>query len=91
MKEKVLILNTKRASFTKNGETVEFTSTTIARLVEPTSNFVGYVLEEISGKAQDFDTISKYVNKLVNIEFDLKKVDRKNYRCKLTKIEDITL
>ena len=91
MKEKVLILNTKKASFMKDGEKVEFTSTTIGRLAEESANFSGYILEEITGKSSDFDIIRKFVNKIANVEYELKKVDRKNYRCKLTKIEEITL
>lgn len=91
--EKVLILNASRNNFTndKTGEVITYSNTTIAHWVEESENFLGYVLEEITGKIEDYQILRKYVGKVVNVELIYKKVDKKNYRAKISKIEEITL
>lgn len=89
---KALIINTKRGSFTdRDGSVVSFTSSTIGRMTDQSENFSGYLIEEITGNVKDYDIIKNYVNKVVEVDLDFRKVDKKNYRAKLLKINGITL
>lgn len=90
---KVLVLNTKKGEFPseKTGEMISFTTTTIGRIAEESPNFSGYVIEEITGKVQDFETLKKYVGKMVEVDIDYRKVDKKNYRAKLISIDGLPL
>ena len=78
--EKVLILNTSRTSFSnkETGEVVAYSTTTIGRRVQESENFCGYLLEEITGKVEDYNAIKRYVDKLVDVDIIYKKVDKKN-------------
>ena len=87
---KVLVLNCSRDTFKDDkGNVVAYSKTTLGHIAE--QSFFGYVLEELTGKIEDFNVIKNYVGKTVNVELIYKKVDRKNYRAKIEKIEDITL
>lgn len=90
---KALVVNTKKGSFEnkETGEVVEFSTTTLGHIAEDSDNFSGYILEEITGKASDFEIIKSYTNKIVEIDMEYKKIDRKNYRAKLKKIADVQL
>ena len=89
---KALVLNCSRDTFKDDkGNVVAYSKTTLGHIAEQSDNFFGYVLEELTGKIEDFNVIKNYVGKTVNVELIYKKVDRKNYRAKIEKIEDITL
>lgn len=89
---KALVLNCSRDSFKDDkGNIVAYCKTTLGHIAEQSENFTGYLLEEITGKIEDFNIIKNYVGKTVTLEMIYKKVDRKNYRAKIEKIEDITL
>lgn len=89
---KVLVLNCSRDTFKDDkGNTVAYCKTTLGHLGEQSENFVGYLLEELTGKIEDFNVIKNFVGKNVNVELVYKKVDRKNYRAKIEKIEEIIL
>ncbi len=91
--EKVLVLNTSKHEFTndKTGELVSYCVTTIGHQATEDSNFIGYLLEEITGKVENYNIIKKYVGKICNVELLYKKVDKKNYRAKFSSIENDTL
>ena len=89
---KALVLNCSRDTFKDDkGNTVAYTKTTLGHIAEQSDNFLGYLLEEFTGKVEDYNVIKNYVGKTVNVDLIYKKVDRKNYRAKIEKIEDITL
>jgi len=89
---KALIINTKKGTFKdKDGNIIAFTSSTIGRMAEQSENFTGYLIEEITGGVQDYDVIKNYVNKVVEVDIDYKKVDKKNYRAKLARVNEIIL
>lgn len=90
---KVLILNTKKGEFPseKTGAMISFSTTTIGRVSEESPTFSGYIIEEITGKAQDFDTLKKYVGKMVEVDIEYRKVDKKNYRAKMISIDGLPL
>lgn len=89
---KALVLNCSRDTFKDDkGNIVAYCKTTLGNIADQTDNFFGYVLEEFTGKIEDFNIIKNYVGKTVNVELIYKRVDRKNYRAKIEKIEDITL
>ena len=91
-KLKALVLNCSRDTFKDDkGNIVAYTKTTLGHIAEQSENFVGYLLEEITGKIEDYNVIKNYVGKTVNVDLIYKKVDRKNYRAKMEKREDITL
>lgn len=92
MKEKVLVLNCSRDTFKDDkGNIVAYSKVTLGHTAEQSDNFAGFVLEEITGKVDDYKVIKDFVGKTVNVELVYKKVDRKNYRAKIEKIEEITL
>lgn len=89
---KALVLNCSRDTFKDDkGNIVAYCKTTLGHIAEQSENFTGYLLEEITGKIEDYNVIKNYVGKTVNLELIYKKVDKKNYRAKIEKIEDITL
>lgn len=91
--EKCFVLNSHREEFInkETGEVVDYCVTTLGKPVQSTDKFVGYMIEELTGKGTDFNVIKNYVGKNVEVDLVYKKVDRKNYRAKLAKIEDVTL
>ena len=93
MKTKALILNVGKGTFMddKKGELVGYSKVTLGVMAEATENFVGYLIEEITGKLEDFDKIKKYQGRVVDLELVYKKVDKKNYRAKIEKIGGETL
>lgn len=90
---KALIINTKKATFTnkESGEVIGYTNTTIGRMSEASENFSGWLIEEMTGKVADYDILKKYVNKIVELDVDFRKVDKKNYRAKILKVDEIEL
>lgn len=88
MKEKAVVLSVDRKAFKgKDNEDVSFTSTCLGYESEATSDHIGYVVETITSKADDFDVVKLYQNKIVELEFEFKKVGN-TYKKKLIKIAD---
>lgn len=89
---KALIINTKKATFKNDkGDIVVYVSTTIGREAEASDTFAGWLVEEITGKVEDYPIIKSHVNKVVDVDLEYRKHDKKNYRPKLVKIAGITL
>lgn len=93
MKTKALILNVGKGTFMddKKGEMVGYSKVTLGVMAESSENFVGYLIEEITGKVEDFHKITKYQGRVVDLDLVYKKVDKKNYRAKIEKIGGETL
>lgn len=93
MKTKALILNIGKGSFPdeKTGEVIAYSKTTIGVMAENSENFCGYVLEEITGKLDDYNILKKYQGRIVDLELIYKKIDKKNYRAKISKIDGLIL
>ncbi len=92
---KVLVLGTEKivSSNKETGEVYSYTATQIATPIEATENKVGYIVETITGKVEDFEKIKPYYNKMVEVDFKYKLTDpkEKKYKKKFSKIGDIDI
>lgn len=88
---KALVISTQKNTFTdeKSGKLVAYSKTILASIGTPKENFSGLELKTVVGGIKDYEVIKNYAGKEVNVEFDFKKVDDRNYRLKIKKLNDI--
>lgn len=88
---KVLIINTLKNTFENDGKVVSYCKTTFGTKAEQSENFTGMFVESVTSSVESYDVIKNYAGREVNVDFGFKSSNGKDYKKKITKIDNIEI